>query len=164
MPASIRVTRPIDADVRWVVRDRIRFMGELEGTHLNVLEVEVPPGSGTPPHRHESPEIFRVLDGEITFGLSKRAHREWSSPAEAPLSPCRRGCRTIIRMPARRPRPCWSWSSVRWWNSSATSVSAKVPPAGPPSASEINAVIAACARHNITILAEGLDQPVGSRA
>lgn len=68
MSATLSITRPPQAKSVWVVRDTIRFMGHLDGTELSVLEVEVPPGSGTPPHQHESPEIFRVLRGSITFG------------------------------------------------------------------------------------------------
>ena len=69
MTPAVQIVRHAEADTLWVVRDRIRFMGEVASTDLSVLEVEVPPGSGTPPHIHASPEIFRVLAGEITFGI-----------------------------------------------------------------------------------------------
>lgn len=152
MPASIRVTHAPDADARWVVRDRVRFMGELDGTHLSVLEVEVPPGSGTPPHLHESPEIFRVLGGEITFGLFE------AGPPRAVVA----GAGTVVTVPSRLPH--------NYQNAGSTPASMLVvversmaeffrdigrtdaPPPGPPSASEIEAVIAACARHHITLL------------
>lgn len=152
MPASIRVTHALDADARWVVRDRVRFMGELDGTNLTVLEVEVPPGSGTPPHLHESPEIFRVLDGEITFGLFE------VGPPRTVIA----GAGTVVTVPSQLPH--------NYQNSGATPASmlvvversmaeffrdvgrADAPPAGPPSPGEIAAVIGACARHNITLL------------
>ncbi len=55
------------AEALWVVADRIRFLGGLPGTELDLIEVEVPPGSGTPPHAHASPELFHVLEGRLTI-------------------------------------------------------------------------------------------------
>ncbi|NKF31229.1 cupin domain-containing protein, partial [Pseudomonas sp. BGM005] len=57
------------AEALWVIRDKVQFMGEVPEMGLSVLEVTVPPGSGTPPHKHQSIEIFRVVSGEITFTL-----------------------------------------------------------------------------------------------
>ncbi len=51
----------------WVVRDRLRILGHLPATDSHLIEVEVPPGSGTPPHVHASPELFWVLSGSMTF-------------------------------------------------------------------------------------------------
>ncbi|MGV8986099.1 MAG: cupin domain-containing protein [Cypionkella sp.] len=65
---KIEVTKPADADHLWVVADRIRFCGGLAGSDLELLEVEVPPGSGTPPHSHASAEMFYVLEGTLTVG------------------------------------------------------------------------------------------------
>lgn len=64
---SISVTTMQQGETRWVVADRIRFLGGLAGSNLELLEVEVPPGSGTPPHSHASPELFYVIDGEVTI-------------------------------------------------------------------------------------------------
>ncbi|MER8780265.1 cupin domain-containing protein [Mesorhizobium sp. M1006] len=63
---KIDVTTPNDGQTLWVVADRIRFLGGLAGSTLELIEVEVPPGSGTPPHSHASPELFYVIDGELT--------------------------------------------------------------------------------------------------
>jgi len=71
---SIQVTYARDGEARWVVADRIRFLGGPAGANLELVEVEIPPGSGTPPHSHASPELFYILDGEITirhFAASK---------------------------------------------------------------------------------------------
>ncbi|KFL24916.1 cupin domain-containing protein [Brucella intermedia] len=71
---SIQVTYAQDGEARWVVADRIRFLGGPAGANLELVEVEIPPGSGTPPHSHASPELFYILDGEITirhFAASK---------------------------------------------------------------------------------------------
>lgn len=71
---SIQVTSAQDGEARWVVADRIRFLGGPAGANLELVEVEIPPGSGTPPHSHASPELFYILDGEITirhFAASK---------------------------------------------------------------------------------------------
>lgn len=64
---SINVTTMQEGETRWVVADRVRFLGGLAGANLELLEVEIPPGSGTPPHSHASPELFYVIDGEITI-------------------------------------------------------------------------------------------------
>ena len=64
---SIDVTTAQNGETRWVVADRVRFLGGLAGSNLELVEVEVPPGSGTPPHSHASPELFYVIDGEITI-------------------------------------------------------------------------------------------------
>ncbi|MCB4769643.1 cupin domain-containing protein [Ancylobacter sp. Lp-2] len=64
---SMQVTTAQDGETRWVVADRIRFLGGLAGANLELVEVEIPPGSGTPPHSHASPELFYVLDGEVTI-------------------------------------------------------------------------------------------------
>ena len=68
-------------------------MGEVGDTDLAVLEVEVPPGSGTPPHVHASPEIFRVLEGEIGFGLF-----DGGAPRE--VVP---GADSVVTVPSRVP-------------------------------------------------------------
>ena len=64
---SIQVTSAQEGETRWVVADRIRFLGGPAGANLELVEVEIPPGSGTPPHSHASPELFYMLDGEITI-------------------------------------------------------------------------------------------------
>jgi quercetin dioxygenase-like cupin family protein len=152
MPATIRITHAAEAETRWVVRDRIRFMGEVEGTELHVVEVEVPPSSGTPPHVHASPEIFRVLEGEITFGLFE------GGPPRHVIA----GAGTVVTVPSRVPHNYQNSGGVParmlvvLERSMAEFFRAvgrvETPPAGPPSAEEIAAVIAACARHGITLL------------
>lgn len=152
MTPSIRVIHPAEADALWVVRDRVRFLGELGGSDLNVLEVEVPPGSGTPPHLHASPEIFRVLDGEITFGLfGDGPPREVAAEAG-----------TVVTVPSRAPHNYRNAGTApaKMLVVLESSMAAffrdlgrrEEPPAGPPSEDEIAAVMAACARHDITIL------------
>ncbi len=152
MPSPIAIVHPADADALWVVRDRVRFMGELAGTDLAVLEVEVPPGSGTPPHVHASPEIFRVLRGELTFGRF----------GDGPPSEVVAGEGTVVTVPSRVPH--------NYRNASAEPAAMLVvveramaaffrdlgrreaPPAGPPTDAELREVLAACLRHHITIL------------
>jgi quercetin dioxygenase-like cupin family protein len=152
MSSSIGVVRGAEADALWVVRDRIRFLGEVAGSDLAVVEVEVPPGSGTPPHRHASPEIFRVLSGELTFG----------SFGDGPPTEVAAGAGTVVTVPSDVPH--------NYRNAGAAPASMLVvversmvaffrelgrreaPPAGPPGDDEIAAVLTACARHGITIL------------
>lgn len=58
-----------NAEALWVVADRIRFLGGLPGSSLELIEVEVPPGSGTPPHSHASAELFHVVEGTLTVRI-----------------------------------------------------------------------------------------------
>jgi len=55
------------ANVLWVGADRLRLLGAVEGAPLELIEVEVPPGSGTPPHRHPSCETFYIIEGTLTL-------------------------------------------------------------------------------------------------
>lgn len=52
---SIDVTTPQNGETCWVVADHVRFLGGLSADNLELVEVDVPAGSGTPPHRHASP-------------------------------------------------------------------------------------------------------------
>lgn len=150
MPFAASITRLEDADARWVVRDRLRFMGDLAGTDLSVVEVEVPPGSGTPPHRHASPEIFRVLNGEITFGLFQ----------DGPSVHIRGGAGTVVTMPSNVGHNYANLSGAPASMLVVVDRSMKEffldagrrdpPPAGPPSDAEVADVMAACVRHGIT--------------
>lgn len=152
MSPTISITRPEEAQAIWVVRDRVRFMGEVPGTDLAVLEIEVPPGSGTPPHQHKSPEIFRILSGEVTFGRF----------ADGPPTLTTSGAGTVVTVPSQVPHNYQNISSapasmlvvveqsmVAFFRDLGRT---DAPPAGPPSEAEIGEVLAACERHGITML------------
>ncbi|WP_437354283.1 cupin domain-containing protein, partial [Neorhizobium petrolearium] len=63
----IDVNTPSNADCCWVVADKIRFLGSLPSSSVELLDIEVPAGSGTPPHTHEAAELFYLLEGELTI-------------------------------------------------------------------------------------------------
>ena len=63
---TITVTPRERIETLWVVTDHLRFLGQLPGTPNHLIEVEAPPGSGTPPHTHASPELFVVTEGTLT--------------------------------------------------------------------------------------------------
>ena len=148
------ILTPDAAPALYVVRDRIRFFGPVEGTDLNLVEVEVPPGSGSPPHRHASPETFRVLEGEITFGI----FGEGRPPEQVVAGPG-----AVVRVGA--------WAGHNYINVGPTTARMLVilddgminffedlgtnttPEAGPPSEAEIGAIMSACQRHGIEVLA-----------
>jgi quercetin dioxygenase-like cupin family protein len=148
----ISITAPQDAETLWLVRDRVRFMGDVAGTDLSVVEVEVPAGSGTPPHRHASVEIFRVLSGEITFGLFE----------DGPPRQVRATAGTVVTVPSDVGHNYANTSEAPASmlvvvERSMTAFfrelgSTQLPPAGPPTDAEIAAVMAACARHGIVML------------
>lgn len=152
MTTTIGITRHEDAESLWVVRDRIRFMGTVAGTTLGIVEVEVPPGSGTPPHVHESPEIFRVLSGAITFGRF----------GDGPPSMSTASAGTVVTVPSNVPHNYANQSTepasmlvvvdqtmIAFFRDLGRP---EVPPAAPPSDAEIAEVLAACGRHGISIL------------
>jgi quercetin dioxygenase-like cupin family protein len=70
---KVEVIKQAEAEDVWVVGDHIRFRGGLAGSDLQMIEVEVPVGSGTPPHRHASAEMFYVIDGTLTVGCFPEA-------------------------------------------------------------------------------------------
>ncbi|KQV63980.1 cupin domain-containing protein [Rhizobium sp. Root1220] len=56
---------PSGAKVFFVMGDRVERRARLEGTWLNIFDITVPPGSRTPMHRHNSPEVFRIVEGRL---------------------------------------------------------------------------------------------------
>jgi quercetin dioxygenase-like cupin family protein len=49
----------------FVLADHVERRPRLEGTWLNIFDVTVPSGGGTPLHSHASPEVFRILEGSL---------------------------------------------------------------------------------------------------
>jgi quercetin dioxygenase-like cupin family protein len=150
---SIQATTPATAPAVWVLGDRLSFMGSLAAPALDVVRVEVPPGSGTPPHRHASVEIFQVLSGEITFGTFAEGQppqhfvagpgavvtvpsgvgHNYGNAGEGPA------VMTVVVEPAM----------TAFFRSVGT---ATAPPPGPPAPDVLAAVLAACERHGIEML------------
>ncbi|TBB81086.1 cupin domain-containing protein [Rhizobium ruizarguesonis] len=91
---TINANPPSEADCLWVVADKIRFLGNLPGSSIELLDIEVPAGSGTPPHTHESAELLYVLEGELTV-------RQFG--AEIPPVLIHAGPGTSVRIPSRVP-------------------------------------------------------------
>jgi quercetin dioxygenase-like cupin family protein len=71
MPASEMPPSEMPSDRKaksvFIMGDRVERRARLTGTWLNVFEVTVPQGSGAPQHRHASPEVFRILEGQLTI-------------------------------------------------------------------------------------------------
>ena len=91
---TIEANPPANADFRWVVADKIRFLGNLPGSSIELLDIEVPAGAGTPPHTHKSAELFYVLEGELTV-------RQFGS--DIPPEVIHAGPGTSVRIPSRAP-------------------------------------------------------------
>lgn len=91
---TIEVTTADNSDYLWVVADRIRFLGSVPGSDLELLDIEVPPGSGTPPHVHESPELIYIVEGELTL----RQFDTDQFPREI-----KAGAGTSVKVPSRVP-------------------------------------------------------------
>jgi quercetin dioxygenase-like cupin family protein len=149
---TVHVTRPETATTLWVLGDQVRFMGRLEGSDLHVLDVVVPPGSGTPPHRHASVEIFRVNEGEITFGFFGEG-----LPQSIVAGPG-----TVVTVPSNvghnyrnngdTPAEMTSIIETQMVDFFCDIGTPVAPPPGPPPAAVIDQVMAACGRHGIAVL------------
>lgn len=149
---SASVTTLSDAPSVWVMGDQVRFMGDVDGANLSVLDVTVMPGSGTPPHRHASPEIFRVIEGELVFGIF----------GDGPPRMITAGVGTVVTVP--------SWLGHNYSNLSDKPArfaavleremvaffrdvgSQVMPVPGPPSDENVGRIVAACERHGIQLL------------
>lgn len=153
MQLSASTVRPEDAQPLWVLGDQLKFMGSVDGGGLHVVDVKVPPGSGTPPHRHRSIEIFRVAEGEITFGIF----------GEGPPRAIVAGPGTVVTLPAsighnyenRGAAPAVMTAIVETqMRDFFRDVGSPVePPRAPPTPEQIGKIMAACRRHGIEMLA-----------
>lgn len=147
-----QITQPDGARTVWVIGDRVRFMGEVEGGTLGVVDVLVPSGSGTPPHRHASPEVFLVTEGEITFSLFD-AGQPRTVIAQAG---------TVVTVPPHLGHNYANASSApdRFTAVVETEMlrffedvgALQSPPPGPPSEEVIARLMAACARYGIDVI------------
>ncbi|QIB35582.1 cupin domain-containing protein [Ancylobacter pratisalsi] len=149
--ASATVHPAAAASRFWVLGDQLSIRGNLEGTTLNVVDVVVPPGGGTPPHSHPSPEIFRILDGTI---------RIWSVVDGRPTE-MDAGAGDVVTIAAHAPHGYRNVSgapvslmavvdeqTMGFFRAAATDEA----PEGPPTADVIGQIMKLSADHGITIL------------
>lgn len=66
MSNSSHANMAAQAKPLFVLGDHVQRQARLEGTWLNIFDVTVPAGGGTPMHAHASPEVFRMLEGTLT--------------------------------------------------------------------------------------------------
>lgn len=148
-----------------VIADTVTFKGRLDGAadRLAVAEVEIPPGAGTPLHSHASPEVFRVLSGELEFStldgdgqpgrVSVAAGDVVSVPSGTPHGYANRGGSPAVVLVV------FDDAMERFFR--AAGVSACETAAGPPGAAEVARVMAAAAAHGIRIL-DRPPEPIGA--
>jgi quercetin dioxygenase-like cupin family protein len=146
---TLEITTPADAERLWIAADRMRFLGGVPGSGLELVDVVVPAGSGTPPHTHESPELFYILEGELTL-------RQFGDGV--PPKVIRAGAGTSAYIPSRAPHNYLNESGkpVRMMILLETSmitffreIGSKEPPQGAP---DFGLIGAAMARHGIEML------------
>jgi quercetin dioxygenase-like cupin family protein len=137
-------------ETHWVMADQLRFLGRQPGTETWLIEVETPPGSGTPPHTHASPEVFIVTEGSLTlrsFGpdgptvwrmgpgeslaIEARAPHNYANESDAPV-------RFLVLL---------EQSLIDFFRE----IGRPLPP-DPGAAPDMAAILAAMARHDITLL------------
>ena len=135
----------------WVAGDRVTVRAKLDGTTLNVIDVMVPPGSGTPPHAHRSAEIFRVLEGSLTIwsmvGGVAREHA--AGPGDVVTIPANvpHGYRNASAKPALFTAIVEDQMIAFF-----TEAAAKEAPSGPPTAEMISRLVELTERHQIQLL------------
>jgi quercetin dioxygenase-like cupin family protein len=147
-----QVATPDSARTLWVAGDQVKFMGDQSDDRIGVVDVSVMPGSGTPPHRHASPEVFLVTEGVMTFGIF----------GDGPPREIEADAGTVVTIPsglghnyrndghdAARFTAVVQTEMLRFFDDVG---STEMPPPGPPSDAAIQALMAACARHGIEIL------------
>jgi quercetin dioxygenase-like cupin family protein len=148
---QIGVTAPGEAETIFVLGDRIRFMGEVPGAGLHALEITVPPGSGTPPHRHASVELFHIVTGEVTFGAFDGAPRQVVAGPGTVVTVPSGAAHNYINAGAAEARMLvlLDGQMVAFFRDIGATVP---PPPGPTSDAAIAKLLEGCARHGIEIL------------
>jgi gentisate 1,2-dioxygenase len=116
----------------------------------------VPPGSGTPLHFHASPEVFRVVSGELEFstldggGRPRRVHAAAgdvvSVPSGTPHGYANGGGAPAVVLAV------FDGTMERFFRAAGAPACGGRAPAGPPSAEEVARVMAAARAHGIRIL------------
>lgn len=136
----------------WVLTDHVRLLGRLPGRDVDLIEVQVAPGSGTPPHTHASAELFHVTEGEVTLGRFGdgppafhvlRAGEAAAVESGAPHNYMNHGDRPARMLVVVEPQMTDFFRDIG---------RADPPPAGPPDAAVLAQVEAVCARHGIRFL------------
>ncbi|PWS38019.1 cupin domain-containing protein [Falsiroseomonas bella] len=135
------------AESLYVMGDRLRFAGALPPGDVVLLEVEVPPGSGTPLHRHASPELFRVLEGEVTFATGEGSRVAVAGDVLSVASDAPHGYANPSTAPARMLVVL-----DRAMAAFFREIGSPAPMDGPPGPEDFARIGAACARHGITLL------------
>jgi mannose-6-phosphate isomerase-like protein (cupin superfamily) len=72
---SATIVWPVEGESIHAVGDRYRFLATREVTdgRYGIWKAVVPPGSGTPPHRHtREEEGFYVIEGEVAIYVDGR--------------------------------------------------------------------------------------------
>jgi quercetin dioxygenase-like cupin family protein len=148
---AVKLHAKENANGFWVVGDQVTVRAKLDGTALNVIDVVVPPGSGTPPHTHRSVEIFRILEGSLMIWsmIDGVAREHEAGPGD------------VVTIPANAPhgyrnaseRPAVFTAIVEdQMIAFFTDAAAKEAPSGPPNAETISRLIELTGRHQIQVL------------
>ena len=137
----------------WVLTDFVRYLGRLPGREVDLIEVHVAPGSGTPPHTHASAELFHVTEGEVTIGRFGdgppafhvlHAGEAAAVEPDAPHNYMNNSDRPARMVVVVEPQMTAFFRDLGRKDP---------PPAGPPDAALMAEVMATCGRHGIRILA-----------
>jgi quercetin dioxygenase-like cupin family protein len=152
MTATVSVQKSNPASGLWVIRDRVRFLGDVPRPGFALLEVTVPPGSGTPPHRHASPEIFHVVEGEISVGTFEEARPSFTIAGQGDsvsiASNVPHNYQNAGTSPARMLVVVDDRMAAFFQEAGQTAE----PPQGPPTPDEIGRIMSVCGRHGIEVL------------
>ncbi len=90
---KLAIASPDDPNMRFIAVAggvyTILLTGEETGGRYCLVEMQIPPGAGPPPHRHDFEEMFTILDGEIDLTVRGRTQKAAAGasvniPANAP--------------------------------------------------------------------------------
>ncbi|MDE1990904.1 MAG: cupin domain-containing protein [Rhizobiaceae bacterium] len=149
--SSAKVHPAASARTFWVMGDQVSKRGKLDGTEFNIVDVMIPPGSGTPPHTHASPEIFRILQGTV---------RIWSLSDGKPVE-TDAVAGDVVTIPAHAPHAYRNVSPLPALMMSVVddqmvgffeAAASDEPLAGPPTPEAIGRIVALTATHGINVL------------
>lgn len=135
-----------------VLGEEVRVRAKLAGTRLNIVDVTVPPGGGTPLHSHASTEIYRILSGrlKISFQRGESVNEVEAVPGDVVTMPphAAHAYRNAGTEPAHF-MAIVDDHMLAFFDEAAATLPA---PAGPPSPELIGRVMALTQAHGIAVM------------
>jgi quercetin dioxygenase-like cupin family protein len=153
-PPVIRLTKPGEGKAIDVIGDRYRFLaqGEDTGGSYALWEAVVPPGSGPPLHVHSrEQEGFYVVDGEMTFQIEDQMILAPAGTFAHLPTGVRHAFRNTSDQPVRMLILVAPAGLEKMFFETGVPVTDLLAPFRPPSAEEVERLVAAVSRYGIEL-------------